>query len=74
MTATHLGEFCPCEDKYMHIPQSESGSVSCSVLSDSLPPHGLKPAKPLCPWNNLGEPSSIPGSGRSPGEGNGYTL
>ena len=50
MIESHLGEFCPCKDKYMHILQSESGSVSHSVLSDSLPPHGLEPAKFLCPW------------------------
>ena len=25
--------------------------LSCSVVSDSLPPHGLYPARLLCPWN-----------------------
>ena len=30
---------------------SESGS--CSVVSDSLQPHGLEPARLLCPWNSL---------------------
>ena len=29
-----------------------SGSISCSAVSDSLPSHGLQPAKPLCPWNS----------------------
>ena len=24
--------------------------LSCSVVSDSLQPHGLYPAKHLCPW------------------------
>ena len=31
--------------------QSESESVSHSVMSNSLPPHGLQPARHLCPWN-----------------------
>ena len=26
--------------------------LSCSVMSDSLPPHGLEPARFLCPWNS----------------------
>ena len=34
-------------------------------------PGGLDGKGPGC---NAGEPSSIPGSGRSPGEGNGYSL
>ena len=25
----------------------------CSVVSDSLRPHGLQPARLLCPWNSL---------------------
>ena len=24
--------------------------LSCSVVSDSLQPHGLQPARPFCPW------------------------
>ena len=34
---------------------SESESVSCSVMSDSLQPHGLQPAMLLCPWDSLGQ-------------------
>ena len=34
--------FCYCE----------SESVSCSVVSDSLWPHGLQPARVLCPWDS----------------------
>ena len=26
--------------------------VSCSVMSDSLRPHGLQPTRLLCPWNS----------------------
>ena len=32
---------------------SESENVSCSVVSDSLQPHGLEPIRLLCPWNSL---------------------
>ena len=28
-----------------------SESVSCSVLSNSLQPHGLQPTRLYCPWN-----------------------
>ena len=31
----------------------EKGRVSCSVISESLQPHGLYPARLLCPWNSL---------------------
>ena len=33
--------------------------VSCSVMSDSLPPHGLWPAKLLCPWNSPGKNTEV---------------
>ena len=33
---------------------------SCSVTSDSLQPHGLYPARLLCPW---GSPGKNPGEG-----------
>ena len=29
--------------------------VSCSVMSDSLRPHGLSPTRLLCPWNSPGK-------------------
>ena len=29
--------------------------ASCSVISDSLRPHGLQPSRPCCPWNLLGK-------------------
>ena len=41
-------------------------------MSDSSRPHGLQPTSPLHP--NAGDPNSIPGSGRSAGEGTGYPL
>ena len=28
---------------------------ACSVISDSLGPHGLEPARLLCPWNSPGK-------------------
>ena len=30
-------------------------SVLSSVMSNSLQPHGLKPARLLCPWNSPGK-------------------
>ena len=37
------------------IQWKKSGSVSHSVMSDSLRPHGLKPARFLHPWNSPGK-------------------
>ena len=36
-------------------------SVSRSVVSDSLRPHGLHPAKLLCPWNSPGKHTGVGG-------------
>ena len=33
--------------------------VSCSVVSDSLRPHGLQPASLLCPWNSPGKNTGV---------------
>ena len=30
-------------------------SVSCSVISNSLRPHGLQPTRLLCPWDSTGK-------------------
>ena len=38
---------------------SESESVSHWVVSDSLWPHGLWPAKLLCPWNSPGKNTGV---------------
>ena len=32
---------------------------SHSVMSDSLSPHGLQPARLLCPWNSLGKNTRV---------------
>ena len=51
--------------RYLHLTlvlsstHSESESVSCSVLSDSLRPHGLYPARLLCPWNSPGKNTGV---------------
>ena len=37
----------------LYICQNES--VSCSVLSDCLQPHGIHPTRLFCPWNSPGE-------------------
>ena len=33
--------------------------LSCSVVSDSLWPHGLQPTRLLCPWNSPGKNSGV---------------
>ena len=33
--------------------------VSCTVLSDSLQPHGLQPASLLCPWDSPGKNTGV---------------
>ena len=30
-------------------------SVTCSIVSDSLQPHGLQPTRLLCAWDSLGK-------------------
>ena len=37
----------------------ESESISRSVLSDSLRPHGLWPTSFLCPWNSPGKNTGV---------------
>ena len=37
------------------LPLSSSSSVSHSVVSDSLRPHGLSPTRLLCPWDSPGK-------------------
>ena len=32
---------------------------SASVISDSLPPHGLQPSKVLCPWDSPGKNTRV---------------
>ena len=34
-------------------------SVSCSVISDSMRPHGLLLTKLLCPWNSPGKNTGV---------------
>ena len=36
-------------------------SVSCSVVSNCLQPHGLQPARLLCPWNFPGKNTEVGG-------------
>ena len=36
-------------------PKSQSGSV----VFDSLQPHGLQPARLLCPWNSPGQYTGV---------------
>ena len=42
------------------IPQSQQCAVlSWSVVSDSLRPHGLWPARLLCPWDSPGKNTGV---------------
>ena len=43
-----------CEDRF-YLYKKKSESVSRSVVSNSLLPHGLYPTKLLCPWNSPGK-------------------
>ena len=36
-----------------------SVQFSCSAVSDSMRPHGLKPARLLCPWNFRGKNTGV---------------
>ena len=46
----------------------KSQSVSCSVVSDSLRPHELWPARLLCPWNSAGQTTGVGNHSHSPGD------
>ena len=45
--------------------------LSHTVMSDSLWPHGLQPARLLCPWNSPGKNTECPPSGDLPHPGTG---
>ena len=42
-----------------HKTELLSKSASCSVVSDFLRPHGLQPARLLCPWNSPGSNAGV---------------
>ena len=37
------------------IPRLQQCTLNCSIGSDSLQPQGLRPTRPLCPWNSPGK-------------------
>ena len=41
------------------LPQRKHESVSHSVVSSSLRPHGLQPSRHLCQWNSLGKNTGV---------------
>ena len=47
---------CP-KQKLIHGFENES--VSSSVMSDSLQPHGLQPSRLLCPWDSPGKNTGV---------------
>ena len=38
---------------------TQAWTCSCSVVSDSLWPHGLQPTKLLCPWDSPGKNAGV---------------
>ena len=53
MACISLLTVCP------QMPQHSSLSISRSVVSDSLQPYGLWPARLLCPWNSPGKNTGV---------------
>ena len=49
---------CKTSGKYLGAELLDN-IVSCSVVSDSLRPHGLYPARLLCPWNSPGKNTGV---------------
>ena len=59
---TILSCLCPtqCRELFWHtLVNKESESVSHSVVSNSLWPHGLQPASFLCPWVSPGKNTGV---------------
>ena len=50
MTPTSRASSVPRSETQGSLRRDKRTSVSCSVISNSLQPHGLEPATPLCPW------------------------
>ena len=46
-------------DKIITSKYTRGVCVSCSVMSDSLQPHGLLLTRPLCPWNSPGKNTGV---------------
>ena len=46
-------------ERGLHIRCLQCVCVSCSVMSDSLRPHGLEPTKLFCPWNSPGKNTEV---------------
>ena len=57
----HLLHLLHCRQILYHLSHqgsqylTESETLSRSVVSDSLRPHGSQPARLLCPWNSTGK-------------------
>ena len=47
--------------------EDSSISIRHSVMSNSLQPHGLWPARLLCPWDSLGKNTGVGGHALSRG-------
>ena len=51
--------FLATHDKIITSKYIRGVYVSCSVMSDSLQPHGLLLTRPLCPWNFPGKNTGV---------------
>ena len=45
--------------RHLRSPSERASSVSHSVVSDSLQPHGLWPSRLLCPWDSPGKDTGV---------------
>ena len=52
-----------CSSEFTEFRSEEPACSAASVMSDSLQPHGLQPARLLCPWNS---PDKNTGVGHMP--------
>ena len=54
-----LSCFVGCGSFFQQQAHRVKSSVSRSVMSDSWRPHGLEPARLLCPWNSPGKDNRV---------------
>ena len=62
---THTHTHTPPMTSLTHLlpkdKMSPNSVLRCSVMSDSLRPHGLQPARLLCPWDSPGKNTGVGG-------------
>ena len=58
---SHLPPIPPDEPSLLSRRSSVCVCISCSVVSNSLQPHGLQPTRLLCPWDSSGKNTGMGG-------------